>query len=290
MLPVLVASCGPSLSEPEPFVRDANFPTAMAPLPGGGLRYGERLTGLVREVDRRGVKRDEPVAAVAVSTKGQRGLLGLAVDDQGRTFAAWTDPTLTLLVGQVAPPPVRIVWRGPHTSKLANGGRIAFAGDGGLVIGVGELQDPRRVDDPGVPNGKMLKLDPDGPPGQAPRILSSGWHNPFAFAFTPSGRLWVADNAPGDRPERLARADDSDMRATTLPSRTAPSGLAALSEQDLVVCGYVSHRLLRYRITGSGRAVAQGKPLALDCSLGVVALADGRVAYATETEINLVRS
>ena len=46
-----------------------------------------------------GASSAEPLAQVNVSTEGQRGLLGLAVDDQGRTFAAWTDPQETIVVG-----------------------------------------------------------------------------------------------------------------------------------------------------------------------------------------------
>ncbi len=57
---------------------------ALAPLPGGGLRYGELRSGRIRD---RGSAR--VLARVPVLTGGQRGLLGLAVD-RGRTFAAFT--------------------------------------------------------------------------------------------------------------------------------------------------------------------------------------------------------
>jgi hypothetical protein len=53
---------------------------ALAPLPGGGLRAGTLVTGEIRDVvgdDGRLLERPRRVARVAVSTGGQRGLLGL---------------------------------------------------------------------------------------------------------------------------------------------------------------------------------------------------------------------
>ena len=63
-------------------------------------------------------------------------------------------------------------------------------------------------------------------------MLSQGWNNPFAFALTPAGALWVADNVPGQRGERLARGDldGEPTHVTTLPTNTVPAGLAALAD------------------------------------------------------------
>lgn len=263
---------------------------ALAALEGGGLRFGERRSGIVLQADARGRVRGAPIARVAVSSAGQRGLLGLAVDRRGATFAAWTRPDRRLVVGRLAPGRPRLVWRGPPTSTLANGGHLAFAPDGRLVIGIGDLQDPARTRDPRAPNGKLLSLDPSGPPSQEPRVLSSGWNNPFAFAFTRGGALWVADNSPGRRPERLARGDRGrPMSVTDLPRKTAPSGLAAVSDRELAVCGVVSGRLDLYALDGSGRARSRPRTLAADCRLGVVRLAGGRLAYSTGAAIRVLR-
>lgn len=294
-------------------VADAAFPVALVALPGGGLRYGERLTGDVREVDTTGRLFPEPVASVAVSTGGQRGLLGLAVDPAGRTFAAWTaapprtnlDPNRSpgrpdsrpvrpderrLVVGQVAPGLERLVWLGPPSTDLANGGHLVVAPDGRLVVGIGDLQDPPSVKDPTTPNGKLLALDPDGPPDQRPAVLSSGWNNPFAFTYTPGGQLWVADNAPGRRPERLARGDTGGGppgAVTELDGRSAPSSVAALDDGRLAVCGFVSRRLDLYRVGGTA-ARRSRQPLAGDCATSVALLADGHLAYADESTIRVL--
>ncbi len=276
----IVASC--SAPAEGVLVERAAGATAMAITSDGDLIYGERTSGRVRSVS------GELVARVEVTAEGQRGLLGLAVDPDGAVFAAWTRRDGRIVVGQVAPGRMRLVWLGPPSARLANGGHIAFAPDGSIVIGIGDLQDPGSVSDLDAPHGKLLRLDPGGTPEQKPEMISYGWNNPYAFAFTPSGDLWLADNAPGKQEERLLRADPVGPR-TVLPDRTAPSGLAAPTDDTLVVCGYRTKLLLRYRIGANGVARPDGSPLARDCRLGVVLLPDGRLAYATDTAIRTVR-
>ena len=271
------------------FVADARFPAALAALDDGGLLYGERLTGRIREVDSQANLQEKPVAAVDVSTEGQRGLVGLAVDDAGRIFAAWTRPDLRLVVGRVAPGDPRLVWLGPETTDIANGGHIAFAPDGRLVIGIGDLGDPDLVSDPSAPNGKLLALDPDGSPDQRPGVVSAGWNNPFAFTFTALDELWVADNAPGSRSERIARGDQQDPAITELEGESAPSGLAAVGPARLLMCGFVSRTLQPFVIASDGTVSPDGEPLATDCALGVAVLADDRVVYANENAIRILR-
>jgi Glucose / Sorbosone dehydrogenase len=291
-----LAGCGDGGGGPEPasppsaaFVARAPDVAAMAPLPGGGLRFGERLTGAVRDADPRGAVRPGTVARVAVSTGGQRGLLGLAVDARDRTFAAWTRPDRRLVVAQVAPGRARVVWSGPPSATLANGGHLAFLPDGRLAIGIGDLQKPALTPDPTRPNGKLLSLDPDGGASQRPRILSTGWNNPFAFAVLPGGALWVADNAPGKVPERLARGDrGKPADVLDLPSGSTPSGLAPIAADAVAVCGVISGRLERYAV-GPRPSGPEKPPLATDCRLGVARLADGRLAYSTGRAIRTVR-
>ena len=116
--------------------------------------------------------------------------------------------------------PHRRVWTGPPSATLADGGHLALDRRGRLLIGIGDLQQPTRIDDAAYPNGKILALDPAGPAGQRPTILSAGWNNPFAFAVAPDGRVWVADNSPGKRPERIGRGDRPDAPLSTLAGKT----------------------------------------------------------------------
>ncbi len=267
------ASPGSTAAAPLGRVLAARAPVAaLAPLPGGALLAGPLSGGPLLRISADGRARRSPLRVPPVSTDGQRGLLSLAVA-RGRVYASWTTPAPAerLLVGELrrdAPP--RLVWRGLATTTLANGGHLAFAPDGRLTIGIGDRQSPRGA------VGRMLALDPAGAPSQRPRVLSTGWNNPFAFAFAPDGTLWVADNAPGRTPERLARGDAGVPRdVTDLPDETAPSGLAVLPDGDLALCGVVSGTLDRWHrdADGAWRRVAT---LARGCRYGVVRLTDGR--------------
>jgi hypothetical protein len=253
---------------------------AMAPLPGGGFLWGDRVTGVIRRVSAAAHPTGGVVARVAVATTNLHGLLGLARTPDGRVFAAWTDPADRLTVGQVSPGPTRVIWRARAFSRFDVGGHLAVTPQGALLLGVGAGVIPR----PGAPGptGDLVLLQPGQRPSQPSRVLSTGWNNPFAFAYTPGGQLWVADNVPGTRGERLARGDlnGRPTHVTPLPPGTAPSGLAAVSRSRLVVCGFQSHLLQAFRITSKQRAVAVGAPIARDCWIGVIRLADGRLAYA----------
>jgi hypothetical protein len=274
-----LVSCEDGAPKSRLLVGDAQSPVALAALPGGGLRYGERLTGRVREVDGRRRLRPEPLAELDVSTEGQRGLLGLAVDSQDRTFAAWTDPQKRIVVGRVAPGPVHIVWEGPASTRIGNGGHLAFSPAGVLVVGIGDLQRGDR-------SGRLLALDPDGPSDQEPQVISPGWNNPFAFAFSPAGSLWVADNAPGEEPEGLVRVGPGGQPAFSraLSDRQiAPAGLVALSDTRLVVCAYLPAQLIFYDVDGGRR-----RKLADDCRTGVVRLTTGDLAFAGDDEIRVL--
>lgn len=221
--------------------------------------------------------------APPVRTDGQRGLLSLAVSSQDVLYASWTPRgSDRLVVGVLGLRGSAIIWKGPHTTRFANGGHLAFEPNGRLVIGIGESKLR-----PGA-SGAMLSLDPNGPPNQVPRILSTGWNNPFAFAFTPDGSLWVADNATGKEPERLARGDGGKpYEITNLPRKTAPSGLAALPNGDLALCGVVSGTLDRYRHEPGGHWKRIGT-IAPRCRYGVALLTDGRLAYADTRAIRVV--
>jgi hypothetical protein len=292
----LLAGCGAPALERHDAIRSGRLLTrtsgaaALVALAGGGLLFGE-LDGHIREVTPSGTVRD--VARLRVASGGQRGLLGLAVDAHGRLFAAYVQSggLRRLVVARVAPGQRREVWRGPPSTDLANGGHLVFALDGRLTIGIGDLQDPLAVRRGDTVNGKLLVLDPQGQPTQRPRTLSSGWNNPYAFAWTPAGQLWVADNSPGRQLERVARGDRNGRDAPMLRLRrhTAPSGLAALSRTELLLCGYVSRRLERVVLDPHGPPRIIAPPLATDCTLGVVRLTDGRVAYATRRAILVLR-
>jgi hypothetical protein len=261
-------------------------PVALAPLADGGALVGERRTGAIRQMSADG-DLTEPMAQVAVQAgeNDQRGLLGLAVDGD-RIYSAWTRASDGhIVVAELTNDAERLVWEGPASSDRANGGHLALLQDGRLVIGIGDLQDPDQVTDPDAPNGKLLALDPAGPPNQEPTTLSEGWNNPFAFVVTRSGALWVADNAPGDDPERIGRGDRRTDRVA-LPGMRAPSALVELGPGRLGLCGYLDGQLTLVEIDNGQPTV--GDTLAEGCRTGAVSLGDSRLAVSDGERVRIL--
>jgi hypothetical protein len=286
-LPIAVAGCGEqgrhaAAAAPLGRLVLAGGPAAaLAAAPDDSLLVGFLRSGTIWRVPAQGRPRRE-YPRLRISTNGQRGLLSLVVVERN-VYASWTTPRRRLVVGRLRrhAAPV-VIWRGVSTATLANGGHLAAAPGGRLVIGIGDRQS-------GSPTGRLLSLDPVGPATQDPRTLSTGWNNPFAFAFTPGGELWVADNAPGKRPERLARGDDAGGRpasVTTLARRPAASGLAALGADTLALCGVVSGMLDRYERDGA--AWQYDRTLARGCRYGVARLRDGRLAFGADDGVRVV--
>ncbi|MEO6121578.1 MAG: PQQ-dependent sugar dehydrogenase [Acidimicrobiales bacterium] len=266
---------------------DGAGPTALAELSDGRLVVGERRTGRILAFTGALDAAPEVLAVVDVDpqARGQRGLLGLATI--GRSlFASWTRAgDGRLVVGLVRPGPTVVIWEGPVSSDLANGGHLAVAADDRLVVGIGDLRRPELIDDPASLNGKVLSLDPDGPLDQRPLVLSGGWNNPFALTVA-DGTVWVADNAPGRRPERIGRAEVG-RSPVDLPGRRAPSALVSLGANRLGLCGFLDGDLVEVDVTGPpsiGATVVKAI-----CRTGALALADGSLAVSDGTTVRVIR-
>lgn len=268
-------------------------PSALALLGDGRLAIGDRRTGRISAVEVDSPKTLEAIATVDVggNVKGQRGLLGL-VAVGGDLYASWTRGSDgRVVVGQVAPGRQRLIWTGPRSATLANGGHIVVDG-GRVLVGLGDLQDPKRIDDPDAPNGKILALDPEGRPDQKPAVLSTGWNNPYAFAVLPDGRVWVADNAPGSGAERLGRGDrgdrgDGDGDRRDLPDKRAPSALIALGAHRLGLCGYLDGDLVAMEldpVPTIGDTLAKGT-----CRTGAVTLGHDLLAVTDGKVVRILR-
>ena len=260
---LVLAGCGssdPVLLTSRVLVQHANEPVAFANDREHRLVYAERLTGSVRRLDTANRLEVQPVAVIKVSTDGQRGLLGLAVDATDRTFTASTEATaeMRIVVTQVAPGPARVVWLGPKSGARANGGHLEMSGDGrSLILGIGEIagRNLERIEAPpkGMSEGRMLQLDPDGLPTQTPKVLSSGWHNPFAFTVQPGGQVWVADNAPDGVPERIARGDvgPGPTEVASLTREMIPTAIAQNSLVGFYACFLTDSTLRRVDTTSN---------------------------------------
>ncbi len=270
--------------EPKVIVADAVDPLAPVGLAEGGFLYGERTTGRIIRSTRTGDLMVAVELSDALATDGQRGLLGLTTRRSGEAtdiYASWTRASDgRLVVGRLASGREMLVWEGPVSTDLANGGALAFRGDE-LLVTIGDLQDPDAIDDPDAPNGKVLALDPKGSADQVPTVVSGGWNNPFAMTVV-GDDIWLVDNAPGSAPERIVRiprvGDESVLELEG--EMRAPSSLDVLPDGDLVLCGFVSEVVERIPTPDEGVELPS-EELGPPCATGVTVLADGSIVTTT---------
>jgi hypothetical protein len=261
-----------------------------------GTRYVEWLDRLARTILRLDIDSDvtiETVASLPVGTDGeQRGLRGQVTID-GRRFLSWTQPdTFELVVGELLPDgSQRIVWSAGEAGGDAIGG-VLDQRDGQILLGLGRNTE---WDAAGGVGGAILLIDPDGTPDQQADELSVGYTNPWAFAATGNGSIWVADNAAGPDPddesrdnvERIGRADlepdRNEMREVNWPGR-APAAMVKLPDGRIGICGFLDNELRAYDIVDD---TLERAGTIIPCLTGAAVFADGTVATIAQTDTGM---
>ncbi len=194
-----------------------NYPTSLAFASDRRLLFIERHTGRIRLIER-GILQPDPMATLEVAGGGEQGLLSLALHPD---FAA----NRLLYVYCTAPGPLRnriirlrerdghaedarVILEGLPAAPHHNGGGLRFGPDGKLYVGVGDADDPTTPQDPAVPSGKILRMNPNGSiPGDNPQpgslVYALGIRNAAGLAFHPlTGRLFATDSG-GERGEEV---------------------------------------------------------------------------------------
>lgn len=225
LLSASVAAGGPPRSRPAPnpnfevqsVWQNLSYPTALAFESERRLLFSERHTGRIRLIER-GILQPDPVAVLEVAGGGEQGLLGLTLRPD---FAA----TRMLYVYCTSPGPLRnrivrlrerdgraedprAILDGLPAAPVHNGGGLRFGPDGKLYVGVGDAGDHHASQDPAVPSGKILRMNPNGSiPADNPQpgslVYALGIGNPSGLAFHPlTGRLFATDSG-ADRGEEV---------------------------------------------------------------------------------------
>lgn len=186
---------------------DLVAPWSVVPMPDGTALISERDDGAVVEVSTAGTVR--PVGVVpGVVTGGESGLNGLAVwrGDGGTWLYAYhgtADDNRVVRMplhggaGQRSLGAVDVVFSGIARAGNHDGGRIAFGPDGYLYVTTGDAGNRASAQDPASPNGKILRLTPEGDPapgnpyGNA--VWSLGHRNVQGIAWADDATMWASE-------------------------------------------------------------------------------------------------
>ncbi len=194
--------------------------TAIVEAPGGRFLVTTQ-SGAVRVV-KDGVLLSDPAMTLTVDTRGERGLIGIAVDpdfaNNGYVYLhhtvkgvsgpdAFGQVTRFTMVGDTLDETSGFVlqqFEGLNASNH-NGGALRFGPDGQLYISVGDNSVGANAQDLTNRLGKILRIDPTtgaasagnpfaGVPGVSEEIWAYGLRNPFKMDFSPeSGELFIND-------------------------------------------------------------------------------------------------
>ncbi|MCT9821264.1 PQQ-dependent sugar dehydrogenase [Microbacterium sp. W1N] len=220
----------------------------------GGVLVSSRDGGQIVEVVGDSTRVVGMVPGVAHG--GEAGLLGLAVDGDGRLYAASTGEdgnrvqrfTLTGSPGSFGLGPAETVLDGIPAARVHDGGRLAFGPDGMLYLTTGDAGDRTAAQDPQSLAGKILRMTPDGGvpadnPFPGSLVYTLGHRNPQGIAWDADGTMYAAEfgqntwdelnviRAGGNYgwPEVEGAAGDArfvDPVAQWAPETASPSGIA----------------------------------------------------------------
>jgi glucose/arabinose dehydrogenase len=192
-------------------------PTAMAFAPDGRLFVAEQ--GGTLRVIKNGALLPTPFLTVAVSSTGERGLLGVTFDPDftknGYVYVYYTatSPAVHNRVSRftaagdtaVAGSETVLLELDNLDAEIHNGGALHFGPDGKLYIAVGENGLASNAQTLENLLGKILRINPDGSiPTDNPfykvaaannrAIWALGLRNPFTFSFQPgTSRMFIND-------------------------------------------------------------------------------------------------
>ena len=142
-----------------------------------------------------------------VSTGGEQGLLGIAVDPEGEhLYVSYTNRDGDTRVderpftGDTTVGERRELFAQDQPYANHNGGHVTFGPDGLLWLGLGDGGaggDPEdRAQDTSTLLGKIIRFDPADP---QPEIWALGLRNPWRFSFDrETDEVWIGDVGQGD--------------------------------------------------------------------------------------------
>ncbi|MFF0162047.1 PQQ-dependent sugar dehydrogenase [Streptomyces sp. NPDC005263] len=248
----------------------------------------ERDDFRVWKVTKAGAKTQVGTVPNAVTTNGEGGLLGVAVDPKWATnhyvylmhTASEGNRVVRMTYDGTKLGDYTVLLQGIKKNRYHNGGRLAFGPDGYLYVSTGEAQTPDLAQDKNSLNGKILRMTTDGKaaPGNpfGNYVYSYGHRNPQGLAFDRNGRLWEAEFGNSSKDElnlikpganygwptcegNCSVSGMTNPKATWNVSEASPSGIAIV-RNVVYMASLRGERLWRIPINGDNESV--GSPTA----------------------------
>lgn len=170
----------------------------------------ERDTGRILEMEADGSTREMGVVEQAASSRGEGGLLGIAIHENQLYTYLTTGPDNRIIRYDLTGEPGSYELDSPQELFIGipaagyhNGGRIAFGPDGMLYVTAGDALAPSQSQDLDSIAGKILRITPDGDiPDDNPfpdsPVYSYGHRNPQGLAWDEEGTMYSSEFGEDD--------------------------------------------------------------------------------------------
>jgi len=327
----------------EVYVDGISMPVGLVFTPDGRLLFSEAFSGTVRVARRVGDQAEllpTPFVKLDIAKGGESGTLGLALDpnyqqnhwiylyysqpDPNRADRRpWHNRIVRFTDADNVGTDMTVIFDNIAMSREGrhNGGRLLFGPDGKLYVTVGNAEEKENSQDLKNPNGKVLRLNPDGTiPSDNPfpnsPIYAYGFRNMFGLALHPVTRqLYVTENSgdshdeidlvqpggnygfpffegPGDDARYIDPIWESGARTI------GPTGLTFYAgdqlpqfRNDLFFCAFNTGVMTRLRLSSPDYQTVEGSDVvANNCFLDVTNGPDGGLYYSSVSQIlRLVR-
>jgi glucose/arabinose dehydrogenase len=283
-----LAACGSTASPAKTIATGLHVPWGLAFEPNGDALVSERTTGDILRIPAAGGAPQKVMHIPDAATgMGEGGLLGIALSPDyakdGLVYAYYTTQSDNRIVRFTLGGTIEPIFTGIANGAIHDGGRIAFGPDGKLYAGTGETGNGPLAQDLGSPNGKILRMNPDGSvpsdnPFPGSRVWTYGHRNVQGLSWDRAGRLWESElgqNAFDEVnlirkghnygwPNVEGRGDTSggkytNPQATFRTSDASPSGDAVIGNR-LYMAALGGQSLYRMKLKGA-RVVGKPKRL-----------------------------